>query len=260
MVDVDRIVNGIKSTYLSPSILFFEIIESTNDHTKDLIAEDSVEGTLVIVDQQSHGRGRQDHTWYSPAGGAYFSIVLKPKLSFDQTPLISLLVACAIARAIRGLYNIDVVLKWPNDIQVGELKLGGILSESVMRGNAILGLAIGIGINQNVEVSTFPLDIKDKSTSILNEVGHETSIEDLIAHIFNEIDSRIRRVEADSSYEAVISEWISLNATIGRNVLVHDDGPDFRGKATRVEQDGSLIVTTEEGKEIKVLTGSISHL
>ncbi|MHA2191035.1 MAG: biotin--[acetyl-CoA-carboxylase] ligase [Candidatus Thorarchaeota archaeon] len=260
MVDVDRIVNGIKSTNLSPTILYFENLESTNDRAKDLIAEAAVEGTVVVVDQQTHGRGRQDNTWYSPVGGTYFSIVLKPKLSFEQTPLISLLVACAIARAIRGLYSIDVVLKWPNDIQVGDMKLGGILSESVMKGSTILGLAIGIGINQNVDVSAFPSDIKDKSTSILNEVGHTTSIEDLVAHIFNEIDSRISRVEEESSYEAVISEWNSLNATIGRRVLVHNDGPDIKGKAARIEQDGALIVTTEEGKEIKVQTGSISHL
>jgi BirA family biotin operon repressor/biotin-[acetyl-CoA-carboxylase] ligase len=82
-----------------------------------------------------------------------------------------------------------VVLKWPNDIQVGELKLGGILSESVMKGNAILGLAIGIGINQNVNVSTFPPEIRSKSTSILNEVGHATSLEDLVANIFRRLGS-----------------------------------------------------------------------
>ena len=260
MIDIDRILEGIKSTTLSPTIHFFEILESTNDHAKELIAEDAVEGTIVVVDQQTHGRGRQDNTWYSPIGGTYFSIVLKPKLSFEQAPLISLLVACAIARAIRGLHNIDVVLKWPNDIQVGDLKLGGILSESVMKGNAIHGLAIGIGINQNVEVNTFPPEIKDKSTSILNEIDHATSIEDLVAHIFNEIDLRVRRVEVESSYKAVISEWNSLNATIGRNVIVHNDGPEIRGKATRIVQDGALIVTTEEGEEIKVQTGSISHL
>ncbi|MHA2361780.1 MAG: biotin--[acetyl-CoA-carboxylase] ligase, partial [Candidatus Thorarchaeota archaeon] len=232
MIEVDRILEGIKSKTLSPAILFFEILESTNDYAKDLIAEDVVEGTIVIVDQQTRGRGRQDRSWHSPVGGTYFSIVLKPKLSFEQIPLISLLVACAIAKAIKGLHNIDVVLKWPNDIQVGELKLGGILSESVMKGNAILGLAIGIGINQNVNVSTFPPEIRSKSTSILNEVGHATSLEDLVANIFNEIDSRICRVEAESSYKAVISEWTSLNSTIGRKVIVHDDGSDTRGKAT----------------------------
>ncbi|MHA1957915.1 MAG: biotin--[acetyl-CoA-carboxylase] ligase [Candidatus Thorarchaeota archaeon] len=105
MIEVDRILEGIKSKTLSPAILFFEILESTNDYAKDLIAEDVVEGTIVIVDQQTRGRGRQDRSWHSPVGGTYFSIVLKPKLSFEQIPLISLLVACAIAKAIKGLHN-----------------------------------------------------------------------------------------------------------------------------------------------------------
>ncbi len=233
-------------------------VDSTNTVAKKLFSQNEPEGLIVAARSQTAGRGRKDRTWLSPMGGLYFSIVLKPRIGNEKTPLMGLLCACATRRALHA-FGIDAKVKWPNDIVVEDKKIAGILSEAVSVDDELVGMVIGIGVNQNCPVSEMPSGLEWPPTSIIDEIGKETSIESLLCDIVNEIDSLLKIVETNSSFSAVLEEWRKTSSTLGMPVRVHEDGKFTDGVAIDIGEDGSLLVETHEGL-VKVLLGDVHHL
>ena len=213
----------------------------------------------MVAKSQTAGRGRKDRSWLSPDGGLYFSIILKPRLDTENAPLLGLLSACAVARSLTELGVENVYLKWPNDVLIGESKIAGILSEAVFLDDETIGVIIGIGVNQNCPVSEMPQGLEWPTTSVIDELGKETSIESLLCSIVNEIDARLQTVERDSSFNTVLDEWREVSSTLGVRVRIHEEGKTTDGVAKDIGVDGSLMVETEDGL-VNVLLGDVSHL
>ena len=247
-----------KTEILKPRVVLLESVSSTSDEVKNLLTKGETEGLIVFAGSQTSGRGRRGRSWLSPVGGLYFSILLSPRLGNDKAPLMGLLCACAVRRALFSL-GVDVQLKWPNDVLVGDKKISGILSEAVTINNQTLGLVIGIGVNQNCPVSEMPAGLEWPTTSVIDEIGSETSTETLLCFIVNEIDALLKIVEVNSSYSAVLEEWRKTSSTLGQAVRIHEDGKHTDGIALDVGEDGSLIVETESGIA-HVLLGDVHHL
>ncbi|MHA1484069.1 MAG: biotin--[acetyl-CoA-carboxylase] ligase [Candidatus Thorarchaeota archaeon] len=258
-VDPRIILNGIDLVLLEPNIVCVNQTESTNVLARVMAEGGLGEGLIAIADLQTQGRGRYDRNWYSPLGGLYFSIVLKPRIADEAAPLLGFLTACAIATEIREVLSLEVSLKWPNDILVGERKLGGILSETVSTNGSLLAV-IGVGINQNVKREDLPAELQESTTTILTEIGRETSRETLISAIISGIDSRLHRVESDSSFSSIIDEWVGHSSTIGRSVRVRNGSEVIEGLATGIGPDGSLEVEESDGQLKRILIGDIFHL
>ncbi len=258
-VDPRAILNGIDLVLLEPNIVCVNQTESTNVLARVMVEGGLGEGLVIVADLQTHGRGRHDRTWHSPLGGLYFSIVLKPRIADENAPLLGFLTACAIATEIREVIGLEVSLKWPNDILVGERKLGGILSETVSTNGSLLAV-IGVGINQNVKREDLPAELYDNTTTILSEIGRETSRENLISAIISGIDSRLSRVVADSSFSSILDEWTGYSSTIGRLVRVRDGFEIIEGLALGVGPDGSLEVEDSDGQLKRILIGDIFYL
>jgi BirA family biotin operon repressor/biotin-[acetyl-CoA-carboxylase] ligase len=239
-------------------VVLRETVGSTSTEAKVLLSEGENEGLIVFAKTQTAGRGRRGRSWLSPVGGLYFSILLDPRLGDDKTPLMGLLCACAVRRALFSL-GVNVEVKWPNDLLVGDKKIAGILSEAVTIENETTGLVIGIGVNQNCPVSEMPPGLEWPTTSVIDEIGSETSTELLLCDIVNEIDSLLRIVETNSSYSAVVEEWRKTSSTLGKSVRVHEDGKYTDGVARDIQEDGSLLVETENGL-VRVLLGDVHHL
>lgn len=234
-------------------------VESTNTEAKELLMQGEGEGFIVTAKTQTSGRGRKDRQWLSPPGGLYFSIILKIPLKQENAPLLGLLGACAVARSLRSLGIGDVNLKWPNDVLVGTSKIAGILSESVTLGDTLSGIIMGIGVNQNCPIAKMPSDLKWPTTSIIDELGKETSTEILLCTIVNEIDDLLQAVETSSSFAPVLDEWKKSSSTLGSRVRIYEEGTFTDGLAVDIGSDGSLIVDTPHGLE-NVLLGDVSHL
>ena len=213
----------------------------------------------MIAKRQTAGRGRKGRPWLSPIGGLYFSIILKPRLGTENTPLLGLLSACAVARSLAAVGVENVRLKWPNDVLIGESKIAGILSEALSIGDETVGLVIGIGVNQNCPISEMPPGLQWPTTSIIDEIGRETSIEYLLCSIVNEIDRLLQILERDSSFAAVLDEWREVSSTLGVRVRIHEEGKTTDGVAKDIGADGALIVETDDGL-VNVLLGDVSHL
>ena len=235
-------------------------VDSTNNVVKELVLENAREGIVVIADTQTSGRGRHDREWHSPSGGLYLSIVLRPRLSVEETPLMGLLAGVAVASAIEQISPLEVKLKWPNDIMIKEKKLGGILSELMTVGSDVLGVIIGIGVNQNVNMNDIPKEIRRRSTSMLEEIDGVTSRARLAAAIINEINRLLTLVEIEKSFSIVLDEWRSRTSTLGRWVFVEEGTSKYEGAAVEIEGDGSLVLDTGNRGVIRIKIGDVHHL
>lgn len=259
MVNPDEIIRQLGPAAADIRLVCFEKVDSTNDVAKRFVEEGVCDRLVVIANCQSAGRGRFDRGWESPPGGLYASLITKPVLSPSRLPLMGMMLGLSAVSAIHSLSAIEVHLKWPNDIVVNEKKVGGILCEAVTEGNQGIAVILGIGINVNLQPDDYPEDLRDSITTVFQETGGKSSIEDLAALLLNEVYGRIREVETRQTYESTLSEYKSVCNTLGRRVRVKQADGTFEGKALRIDEYGALILETEEG-EAKLSTGDVLHL
>ncbi len=244
---------------ITPKVVWVDEVDSTNRLARDLLEEGSPEGTIVIAGKQSAGRGRAGRKWLSPEGGLYFTVILNPRLSNEKTPLLGLLSACAVASGLRELGVSKAAVKWPNDVLVEGMKISGILSESVTIGVEALAVLVGIGVNQNLSGADLPTYLEWPVTSVFDQLGHETSLGELLCGIVNAIDRLLLQVESSSSFDVVLDEWRSLSCTLGERVRAEEGGEVFEGLATDLASDGALLVETSDGTR-RVVAGDLAHL
>ncbi|MHA2020495.1 MAG: biotin--[acetyl-CoA-carboxylase] ligase [Candidatus Thorarchaeota archaeon] len=259
MLDQNEILRCAETKILAPRLIVLDEVGSTNAVAKQHMLDGEGEGLVVVADNQTEGRGRHNRVWVSPKGSLYLSIVLEPRVNESLSPLLGLLMGCASATAIMKLGVIPVRLKWPNDILVGERKIGGILSELVMDDEHVKGVIVGVGINQNVTRKDFPPEIRNSMTTVYEEICSNTSREHLASRIVGEIDRRLITIQAAQSFAPMLIEYNGLCDTLGRKVRVNQGADIIEGKATEIDDNGSLIVMTETGKEVVTL-GDVVHL
>ncbi|MFX0054154.1 MAG: biotin--[acetyl-CoA-carboxylase] ligase [Promethearchaeota archaeon] len=259
MLNQDEILRCAETKILAPRLIVLDEVGSTNAVAKQRVLEGEGEGLVVVADKQTEGRGRHDRVWISPEGSLYLSIVLKPRVNESLSPLLGLLMGCASATAIMKLGVIPVRLKWPNDILVGQRKIGGILSELVTEGDEVKGVVLGVGINQNVKREKFPPEIRNGMTTIYEEICSNTSREHLVSRIVGEIDRRLITIQAAESFAPMLIEYNGLCDTLGKKVKVKQETSVIEGVAESIDETGSLIVNTGTGREVVTL-GDVIHL
>lgn len=247
------VLSGTKLRVLRPQLVISDVTGSTNEDAKVLVTRGSSEGLIVVAGAQTHGRGRLDRIWSSPPGGLYMSIALRPRLGIRNAPLLGLMCGCAVVKALRS--RLDVLLKWPNDIMYQEKKIGGILSEYL--GEVPNLVIVGIGINANFRSDVLPGPIRECSTAILDELGTEISLNQLFREIVQQVDELLWKVDRARCFEPVIEEWRGLNCTLGRRIRVNTSEGVIEGVARDIGSDGSLRVTTDDGKRVTVTEGDV---
>lgn len=284
-LDRKKIISHLTAKFIGSEIHIFERVESTNDTAKELAVNGCKEGTVIIADSQSKGRGRQGRSWESPAGvGIYLSIVVKPKKIMPQLTLVA---GVSAAEAIIKIVNSDpfasllmekatppspplqggeeggVSLKWPNDININGKKTGGILTEAIENGKAII---VGIGINVNtptpmgigVGSEGFTDELKNKATSIMMETGRRIDRNILIAEILNRFEFWYKKFIIEEK-EAIIKRWKELSDTSGRRVKINVGDSVFEGVALDLDNDGSLMIRLDDGFLKKVSAGDVCY-
>lgn len=234
---------------------------STNDEGRRLLLEGAPEGSLVLADAQDAGRGRLGRSWHSPPGASiYLSLVLRPELAPDQIPLVTLVLALA-ARAAVCAAGVPAAIKWPNDLIVrdhhykGARKLSGIVCEAVTHAGR-LGVVAGIGVNVNLAISAFPLELRQTATSMAVESGHEHSREGVVAGILQQFAPRYRALVADGA-AAILPEYRRCLDTAGRQVTVDTGELTIRGKAVGIGARGELLVQTRGGETVEINAGDV---
>lgn len=243
------------------TVLRFNSVTSTNDVARGLAAGGAREGTVVLAEEQTAGRGRRGRPWYSPAGkGLWLSIILRPDVSPEGLPAFSLLAGVAVARSIRAATELDAGLKWPNDVMVGGRKVCGILAETVTGELARpQPLVIGIGINVTMLDGDFPTEVRQSATSLVEAVGRGVDREQLVQLLLDELDT-LYRVVRTSGFAPVLDLWRQASVTIGRVVEVLTDGGSLRGTAVDIGPQGQLILDVPGEGSVSVLAGDVRLL
>lgn len=246
-------------TELGRKIFRMDEVDSTNSFAKDLIIQGVEDGSLVISDTQTGGKGRMDRKWESPKGGLWLSIILKPKgnLNGDRLGIIPLMSGCAAARAIEAVSGLTARVKWPNDVIINENKISGILSESILHDRE-RWIIIGIGINVN---NSFQDDQKFSRmpTSIIEETGNKTDLRALEVQLICEME-RLYNMAQDGKTKGVLDEWRQMAETLGRNVIVNRIADEIIGKAVDIDENGALVLELKDGTTETIMAGDCQHL
>ena len=248
---------GLKTKVIGKNIQYFKETESTNIIAREM-AGSVQEGTVVIAESQTGGRGRLGRKWISPQGGVWFSVILKPKLQPLHAPTITLLAGVAVAKVIRS-YGLTAKIKWPNDVLINGKKTCGILTEIGAEMDSINYIILGIGIDANVDTETFPDDVRDLSTSLKKELGHGINRVEFVQKLFSELEALYLKFQKEG-FSPILDEWRNMSATIGEWVKITTQTKTIYGEAIGVDSEGALILETGEGKLEKIVAGNCEHL
>ncbi|MBM3307297.1 MAG: biotin--[acetyl-CoA-carboxylase] ligase [Candidatus Eisenbacteria bacterium] len=233
-------------------------VGSTNTELRALADAGEPEGTVLVADEQTAGRGRAGRPWFSPAGrGLWFSFLLRPNRPAAEVAGLSVATALSVASALRGAPGVDARVKWPNDIVVGGRKLGGVLLESRQAaGGAVESVIVGVGINVNVAPDEFPAEIALSATSLSTLLGRRVSRQETLRSLLERLDADAR-LFAESGLTAFRARWLELSATLGRPVEAATAARTVRGTAVDLSPDGALVVETDDGRRTEVRHGDV---
>ena len=236
-------------------MVYYPSLSSTSEVLKALAARGAPEGTLVITDQQTAGKGRLGRKWLaSPGTSLLLSLLFRPDLAPNQAPRLTMICSLSIAEAIEGLTGLSVGLKWPNDIFIRGKKAGGILTESGTTGGHLDYVIVGMGLNVNLAVSALP-ELRGMATSLSQELGREVARLELLWGILAEIEARYDSLKrGESPHE----EWAARLITLGREVQVTTPDAVLVGRAEGVDADGALILCLPDGQRRRVLAGDVT--
>lgn len=231
---MDRVVltNGLKTSIIGRNMECYQNLASTNARAKEMALADAPEGTVIIAEEQSRGRGRLGRNWVSPAGkGVWMSVILKPRLSPEKAPRITIMTAVALVRALKQAAELETGIKWPNDIVCNGKKLCGILTEIHAQPDIINYAVVGIGINVNLSVRDFPEDIRNIATSIKIEKGREFRRSDILQAVLENMEDMYLNYFDDDNFERLLQEYRDYSVVLGKKISVAGPTGEFSGKA-----------------------------
>ena len=237
---------------------FHQEIDSTNNQARVLASTGHPEGTIVVADMQTAGRGRRGRSWYSPGSkGIYMSVILRPSLPLNEISRISLLTAVVVAETLEEELNLPARIKWPNDILINNKKIAGILSEVVTDMDGIEYIVVGIGLNINNE--DFPRDLCTIATSVRIEEEHSVSRVKVLQGLLARLESRYFELLA-GNFGATLQKGKSLSIAIGQELRLDMINGFLIGQAIDIDDNGFLLLRDHSGSVHTILSGEITIL
>ena len=253
-------IKGLMNTKLiGKEIVFLESVDSTNNYAKKMGEGEFQEGTLIIAEEQTAGRGRLGREWMSPKGkGIWMTIMLMPDIKPEQAAQITLIAAFAVVLGIKNVCNIYAMIKWPNDVVVNGKKLCGILTEMGAEIDRINYLIVGIGINANVDEMDFTDSGLNIATSIKIQKGRDIDRKLLISDIIKNFEELYINFIEKGSIEYIIKDYKKVSATLGKDVRILEKGEEWHGLALDINNQGHLIVKMDDGTIKEISSGEVS--
>ena len=237
------------------NVYFYETADSTNAIAKTLGAKGEKEGTLVVADKQTAGRGRLGRSFFSPDGGIYMSLLLRPQIALQEALFITAAAAVAVCHVIERETDKKCLIKWVNDIYIDGRKVCGILTEGAVAGGETLEYAVlGIGINLTCPSGGFPQDIADRADAIF---GNESISAEEKARITAAVADEFLDIYSQLGSKSFMREYQSRSFLNGLTVCFNKDGIDHTAKVIAIDDDAKLIVE-ENGKKIALDAGDVS--
>jgi BirA family biotin operon repressor/biotin-[acetyl-CoA-carboxylase] ligase len=246
------ITDNLGTRFIGQRVIYYPSLTSTNDVAKREAQQGAIEGTVVVADEQTAGRGRIKRLWLSPRGSLALSVILYPGLSY--LPSLIMVASLAVVYCIEKVTGLKAQIKWPNDVLIKDKKVCGILIESEVRGRQVDFAVIGIGINVNLNPPDFP-DIASTATSLSHELGRNIPRLDILRCLLAVIE---RLYLALPTGDSVYHEWRDNLVTLGKKVNVRSGETTCNGVAESVASDGSLLLRQPDGSLTKIVAGDVT--
>jgi len=258
-------LNGLLKTEMMGKVIHYhEEIGSTNSVLYKLAGNGASEGTVVIADMQTEGKGRLGRTWISPPGvNLYISVLLRPSIPAWEAPLLTFTASIAIVETMKKTGIREPLIKWPNDVVIENKKAAGVLTEMKPDGERAEFVIVGIGVNVNMTAEAMRRDMGEVSktaTSLRQHLGREVDRAKFTADLLLEIEAWYRTFTGRGK-AAIISEWSERWGAGGQRVRVSlEDKTAFQGIAEGIDSDGHMLVRKEDGDLVTVVAGDVSTL
>ena len=256
IIDPDELSSIRQTAWAGKKIVYFDVTDSTNIQAKRLAEEGAPHGTLVIAGRQEAGRGRRGRAWESPAqDGVFMTVLLRPDLKPKDASMLTLVAAMAVAKAVRQLYGLPAMIKWPNDVLLSGKKICGILTEMSAEIDSVNYLVTGIGIN--VSNRKFEGEVSQMATSILLEGGKHARRVELIEAVWEQYEKYYDLFMKKMDLSDIVEEYNGSLVNLGRQVRILDPKEPFVGTAKGITPKGELLVETGQGTR-RVSSGEVS--
>ncbi len=255
----DLVRKRLKGSLFGKRVYHFFKTDSTNRVAMELGYAGEPEGAVVLAEEQTAGRGRAGRMWHSERGaGLYVTLLLRPRLSPVQAPLLTMLAGLSAHSAVEAQTGLTAELKWPNDLLLNGKKFGGILTEMHAEPNSVRFVIIGIGINVNQE--KFPGELAATATSLRKETGRQESRLEFLLRLLSQFETDYNRfLREGAPYVVQRFELVSSFAS-GKRVRVDTGMETYQGTTAGLSPEGLLIVKKDEGAMVTVISGDVSEV
>jgi len=256
IITANEIKDGLHAKYMGTEIIYFDEIDSTNNEAKRLAREGAKEGTLVVADKQTSGKGRLGRVWTSPAGeGIWMSLILRPNILPSEASQLTLIAGVNMCDAIKKVTGLDAKIKWPNDIVVNGKKVCGILTEMSAQVEGIEFVVIGIGVNVNMK--EFPNELP-YATSLAIEGMREFSRKKIIGVFLESFEEDYYAYTKVPNLLFIKERYEENCITLGKTVKLIARDEETIAKALEINKEGALVVELQDGSIKEVSTGEVS--
>lgn len=248
---------GLASQLIGRQARYFKATGSTNDVAKELARQGAAEGTVVVAEEQTTGRGRLGRVWQSPAqAGLYFSVILYPMVSPMEVTQVTLLAAVAVVRALARELGVTARVKWPNDVYLNGCKICGILAEMAAEADRVKYLVVGIGVNVNQGQEDFAA-LGSTASSLKLQVGYRVNRAAILRAILEELD-QLYALWQTEGFASLRSLWKDVALWLGYSVLVSGGQRNWQGTMEDIDESGALVLRMPDGTIKKFYSGEVS--
>jgi len=251
----EEITFGLDTKIIGKEFHYFKSLPSTNVFCKKLVKDGTPEGTVVVADVQTSGRGRKDRSWLSPEGGLWFSVVLYPHIPPHHGMFVTMASSVAIVQGIREVTGISTMIKWPNDLLLNGKKVCGILTELDAEMDRINYTVVGIGINVNNSINE---ELQKTAISIIQKSRSKISRVKLLRSILKYLDVNYRKL-ISSNFGYIKKLWFSYSNIVGKRIRVRSEKTVIDGLVLDIDDSGCIILDTVNGIT-KIVSGDVEYL
>ena len=255
-----EIVDGLKTKIVGKKVYYFDTIDSTQNYAVEISKKKNENGSVVISQRQTAGRGRMNRKWVTVKGGLSMSIILHPKFDTSVSTLFPMAASLALATAIQKTINMKPNVKWPNDVVIKGKKVAGMIADASIQSNLIESMVLGVGINFKVDTKHLERQLKGTENfygvASLLKVNDSTNPLEMIQNFLSELEKIIALLDRGETNK-IIQRWEKISNTIGKKVSVKTNNGTITGIAKKINSDGSLNIV-KNGKIQRLLVGDIS--
>nr|WP_305042159.1 biotin--[acetyl-CoA-carboxylase] ligase [Geoalkalibacter sp.] len=260
LVTPGEIQAGLRTCLVGHELVYFSETDSTNIQAQRLGEEGAPDGTVVVADGQSAGKGRLGRRWHSPPGvNLHLSVLLRPAVPPQRAPQLSFVAAVAVARAIREYCGLAADVKWPNDLLLDGRKVAGLLSEMNAESERIHYVVLGLGINVNLEAHQFPEDLRYPATSLKLATGRRWPRAPLARLLLQHLDQLYAQFLGEG-FAPIARQWEELCPWQGRRIEVDRGADRVQGLFAGIDEQGALLLDEGGGAPLKIYAGDVRPL